>query len=87
MANPADISVKAEAMAALAICESLLLALSDLKIIETKDAADVLRDAAAAHRNVDGAPEVVGLHRQVASIIDGMTPGLSVAPRRPDRLP
>ena len=60
----------AAGVAALSICESLLLALSDLKIITEKDAGDVLRDAAAAHRNACGPGQDPVLHRDVAALIE-----------------
>ena len=37
-------------MAALGICESLLLALTDLKIISERDARDLLTDVATTHK-------------------------------------
>ena len=40
---------EADGMAALGICESLLLALTDLKIISDKDARDLLTDVATTH--------------------------------------
>lgn len=40
---------EAEGLAALGICESLLIALADLKIISEKDARDVLTDVATSH--------------------------------------
>ena len=39
----------AEGIAALGICKSLLLALTDLKIISEKDARDLLTDVATTH--------------------------------------
>ena len=39
----------AEGMAALGICESLLLALTDLKIITEEDARDLLADVVTTH--------------------------------------
>jgi hypothetical protein len=86
MAETVDVSSKAAAMAALAICESLLLALCDLKVVAAKDAADLLKDAAAAYRRAEGTPEYVRLHHEVASIIENMTPSIAAAPR-PGSLP
>jgi hypothetical protein len=40
----------AAGLAALSICESLLLSLTDLEIIERGEAVSILEDAAAAHR-------------------------------------
>ena len=56
--------------AALAICESMLLSLTENKIIDEAEARAILEDAAAAHRNsipllADGAA-----HEQAASLID-----------------
>ena len=42
-------STDADGMAALGICESMLLALTDLKIISDKDARDLLTDVATTH--------------------------------------
>ena len=35
------------------ICESLLIALNDLKILGDKETHDILVDAATSHRNAD----------------------------------
>ena len=61
--------------AALAICESMLLSLSENKIIDQAEARAILEDAAAAHRNAvpllaDGAP-----HEQAAALIDEILKG------------
>ena len=61
--------------AALAICESMLLSLSENKIIEEAEVRAILEDAAAAHRNsvpllADGAA-----HEQAASLIDEILKG------------
>jgi hypothetical protein len=61
--------------AALAICESMLLSLTENKIIDEAEARAILEDAAAAHRNsvpllADGAA-----HEQAASLIDEMLKG------------
>jgi len=61
--------------AALSICESLLIALNDLKIINDKDTRAVLTDAAETHRiAVPGSlnPEE---HRAVADLIDRIVDG------------
>ena len=46
-----DRKAGAAGLAALAICESLLLALTESKILGANEARSVLEDAAAAHRN------------------------------------
>jgi hypothetical protein len=56
--------------AALAICESLLLALNDAKILPEAEIMSVLRDAAAAHRNDPGADGQAVLHNAVADLIE-----------------
>ena len=61
--------------AALAICESMLLSLTENKIIDAAEAKAILEDAAAAHRNAlplrtDGAP-----HDEAASLIEAILKG------------
>ena len=61
--------------AALAICESMLLSLTDNKIIDKAEARAILADAAAAHRNAvpllaDGAA-----HEEAATLIEALLEG------------
>jgi hypothetical protein len=62
--------------AALAICESLLLALSDRQVINESEVFNILADAATAHRNAvplargDGAT-----HEAAADLIDAIIAG------------
>jgi hypothetical protein len=61
--------------AALAICESMLLSLTENKIIDEAEARAILEDAAAAHRNsvpllADGAA-----HDEAASLIEAVLQG------------
>jgi hypothetical protein len=61
--------------AALAICESMLLSLTENKIIDGAEAKAILADAAAAHRHsiplvVDGAA-----HDEAASLIEAILQG------------
>lgn len=61
--------------AALAICESLLLALNDRNILPEKEIMGVLKDAAAAHEgelNDNGAD---GMHEAVAALINSIIEG------------
>ena len=63
--------------AALAICESMLLSLTENKIIDEAEAKAILEDAAAAHRNsipllTDGGGAA---HEQAASLIDEILKG------------
>jgi hypothetical protein len=50
MTHPTNLTNIASGVAALSICESLLLALGDLEIMGEKEALGVIDDAAAAHR-------------------------------------
>jgi hypothetical protein len=75
--------------AALAICESMLLSLTDNKIIDAAEAKAILADAAAAHRHsiplvVDGG---AAAHEEAASLIEVISQGrqLSAAPLSPRR--
>jgi hypothetical protein len=61
--------------AALAICESMLLSLTENKIIDEAEARAILEDAAAAHRNsvpllADGAA-----HDDAAALIQAILDG------------
>ena len=59
--------------AALASCESLLLALNDRNILPESEIIGVLRDAADTHAQaIDGDRE---LHRNVARLIEGIIDG------------
>lgn len=65
MQIPTDI----EGRAALAICESLLLALSDRRILPESEIQAILVDAAAAHANAPPGDGKEEMHRQVAALI------------------
>ncbi len=71
MPNISDVS----GTAALAICESLLLALNDRNILPEHEIVGILRDAAAAHTNEVGNDEQTELHAAVASLINGILAG------------
>lgn len=62
--------------AALAICESLLLALNDRKILEERKIMAILEDAAMAHRNA--MPLARGdeaIHEAAATLIEAIISG------------
>jgi hypothetical protein len=61
--------------AALSICESLLIALNDLKIIDDKETRAVLQDAAESHRNAIPGSSNPDEHRAIASLIDRIING------------
>jgi hypothetical protein len=68
MSKSTDTKGVAAAVAALAICEALLLTLSDLKLLSVKQIRDVLDDATAAHR--DGDPgEDPAVRREVVAVL------------------
>jgi hypothetical protein len=56
-------------LAALAICESLLLALNDRKVLPETEIMGVLVDAAAAHTNAPVGPVHSATHKAVAAVI------------------
>ncbi len=62
-------------MAALSICESLLLALNDAKILPESDIMGVLKDAATAHENASGSDAKVETDRVVAALINHIIEG------------
>jgi hypothetical protein len=60
---------EADGMAALGICESLLIALTELKIIGTQDARDLLTDVAATHAEAALSAQAPEKHRAVVEIV------------------
>lgn len=68
--------------AALAICESLLLALNDRNILPEREIVGILKDAAAAHANDPGADGEAELHDAVATLINGIVEGGNSVRRR-----
>ena len=61
--------------AALAICESLLLSLTESKILNFHEARSVLEDAAAAHRNAIHLDADGERHKAAAEVIELMLAG------------
>jgi hypothetical protein len=70
MNDTTDIHGVASGLAALSICESLILAMGDLNIMGEKEAIGVISDAASAHRGAGHTPKDVALHQEVADILD-----------------
>jgi hypothetical protein len=62
-------------MAALSICEALLLAMNDHKLLPEREIVGVLRDAAAAHENAIGLDAELDMHRSVAALINKIVAG------------
>ena len=82
MASPTDLRSAASGIAALSICESLMLALGDLNILGEVDAIGVIKDAASAHRGAGASPEDVAMHKAVAAILDQIVAGGNSVRRR-----
>lgn len=61
--------------AALSICESLLLALNDRKVLPEDEIVGVLRDAAATHEAAIGLDGDDETHRRVAAVINHIIAG------------
>jgi hypothetical protein len=62
-------------MAALGICESLLIALTELKVISEQDARHLLTDVATAHSEAAEASQTPERHRAVAAIVQRILNG------------
>lgn len=67
--------------AALSICESLLLALNDRKVLPEREIIGILQDAAAAHEQAADA-DTAELHAAVAVLINGILAGGNSVRRR-----
>lgn len=68
--------------AALAICESLLLALNDRKILPEAEIVGILQDAAAAHHHTPKEDGRTDLHTAVAKLINSILAGGNSVRRR-----
>jgi hypothetical protein len=60
--------------AALAICESMLLSLTENEIIDEAEARAILEDAAAAHRNAIPLADAAA-HDEAATLIEAIIEG------------
>jgi hypothetical protein len=65
----------ADGSAALGICESLLLVLTEGKIITEKDARDLLTDVVTSHTEAADASQKPARHRAVAAIVQRILDG------------
>jgi hypothetical protein len=68
--------------AALAICESLLLALNDRNILPEREIVGILHDAAAAHELAPDSDGQIELHQAVADLINRIIAGGNSVRRR-----
>lgn len=71
MTEPMDVS----GAAALTICESLLLALNDRKILPEAEILGILKDAAAAHNNAPDDDPNAELHKAASALINNILAG------------
>lgn len=62
-------------IAALSICEALMLALNDAKILPEREIVGVLEDAAASHENAGGSELEIAEHKAVAKLIKKIIAG------------
>jgi hypothetical protein len=62
-------------IAALSICEALLLALNDAKVLPESEIMGVLKDAAVSHENANGSNAEREMHSNVASLINRIIAG------------
>lgn len=62
-------------MAALSICEALLLAMNDHKLLPEHEIMGVLKDAAATHENSIGLDSDPEMHQGVAALINRIIAG------------
>jgi hypothetical protein len=81
MPKSTDINGKAAGLAALAICESLLLALTEMKVLNDHEKRGVLEDAAAAHQGAAALSADVAVHQDAAALIKRMISGPNGLPR------
>jgi hypothetical protein len=65
----------AEGLAALGICESLVLALTDLKVISEQAARDLLSDVATTHNSAAAASLTPERHQAVVEIVQRILAG------------
>ncbi|AUQ57603.1 hypothetical protein [Phaeobacter inhibens] len=70
-------------VAALAICEALLLAMNDHKLLPEREIVGVLRDAAKTHQNAVGTDSETEAHLAVAALINRIIAGGNSVRRPP----
>ncbi|UWQ56025.1 hypothetical protein [Leisingera caerulea] len=70
-------------MAALAICESMLLAMNDHKLLSEREIVGILRDAAKTHENAAVTDGEIEAHQAVAGLINRIIAGGNSVRRPP----
>ena len=81
MTKSTDTKGDAAGIAALAICEALLLTLTDLKLISTKQVRDVLDDAAVVPRDAKVMAPDTALLREVIGHIERLKSSIQMVSR------
>jgi hypothetical protein len=76
-----DPKSNAAGLAALGICESLLLALTDLKVITEQISHDILTDVASTNAEAAGLSATPARHLAVVEIIEKILSGKNGTPR------
>jgi len=71
-------------LAALSICEALMLAMNDRELLPEHEIMGVLRDAAATHENATGTDTETESHRAAATIINRIIAGGNSVRRPPE---
>ncbi|SIS91403.1 hypothetical protein [Paracoccus saliphilus] len=71
MSGPTDYS----GVAALSICEALMLAMNDNRLLPEHEIIGVLSDAASTHENATGSDAEMEMHRAVADMINQIIAG------------
>ena len=81
MPDATDKNPAAAGHAALSICDSLLLALGELKVLCENDVRGILEDAATSHRGAVGTTHDAPMHRDAATLIEKLLADRSAALR------
>ncbi|KPN63317.1 hypothetical protein SAMN04488527_102115 [Aliiroseovarius crassostreae] len=68
-------------LAALSICEALLLSLQDRNLLPDREIVGILRDAAAPHENAPGTEAEQKLHAKTAKLINEIIVGGNLSHR------
>jgi len=79
MAKEASFS-EAAGLAALGICESLLIALRELKIVSEQETRDLLTDVVAAHKEAAHTARAPEKHQAVVGIVQRILAGKDGVP-------
>jgi hypothetical protein len=82
VAKAKNIDGGAAGLAALSICESLLLALGDRKVMGEQEIVGVIADAADAHRFAGESSGDIRVHLEVTAILDKIITGGNSVRRR-----